>query len=57
MTECCQTIHCLQEKLTHFGLKVSVVYLISILYKLDSFKYFLIYVLRQMSQKIKQEKF
>ena len=42
-----QIRYCLQEKSTHFGLKVSVVYVISSLYVLNCFKCFLIYILGQ----------
>ena len=40
-------IYCFQEKSTHFGLGISVVYLTSNLCMLNCFKYFLIYILRQ----------
>ena len=35
-----QIIYCLQEKSTHFGLEVSVVYIISSLYVRNCYKYF-----------------
>ena len=47
MTKYCQIKYCLQEKSTRFGLEVSVVYVISSLYMLNCFKYFLIYILGQ----------
>ena len=50
-------IYCLQEKLTHFGLEVSVEYIISSLYVLNCFEYFLINVLGQMSQKDQTRRF
>ena len=42
MSECSDIpkSYCLQEKSTDFGLEVSVVYIISSLYVLNSFKYF-----------------
>ena len=42
-------IYCLQEKTTHFGLDVSLIYVMSSLYELDCFKYFIIYILEQIS--------
>ena len=42
-------IYCLQEKSTHFGLDVSLIYVMSSLYELDCFKYFIIYILGQIS--------
>ena len=57
MSECSQIIYCLQEKSTHFGLEVSVVYIILILYVLNCFKYFPIHAWDKMSQKIRKEKF
>ena len=46
-----QILYCLQEKLTHFGLEVSVVYVILSLYVLIFFKSFLIYILTQSMSK------
>ena len=51
MSKYSHVINCLQEKLTHFNLAVSVEYVISSLYVLNCFEYFLINILGQMSQK------
>ena len=40
MSEYSQIIYCLQEKIAHFGLEVSVVYVILSLYVLNFFKKF-----------------
>ena len=52
-----QIIYCLQEKLTHFGLGVSVLYVIPNLYVLNCFKYFQIYILGKNVAKYKTRKF
>ena len=44
-------IYCLQEKSRLFGLEGSAVYIISSLYMLNCFKYFLVYVLRHIALK------
>ena len=51
MSEHSQIIYCLQEKLTHFGQEVSVVYVVLSLYVLNFFKRFLIYILTQSMSK------
>ena len=38
-----QIIYCMQEKLTHFDLELSIVYVTLSLYVLNCLKYFLIY--------------
>ena len=43
MPEYSQIIYCLQKKLTHFSLEISVVCVKSSLYKINCFKYLLIY--------------
>ena len=52
MSEYSQIIYCLQEQSIQFGLKVSVVYVISSLYVLNYFKYFG----TKRLKKIRQEK-
>ena len=52
-----QTMYCLQEKSTHFGLEVSVIYVISRLYVLNCFKYFLIYILGRNVSKLDKKNF
>ena len=47
MSKYSQIIYCFQKKLTHFCLEVSLVYVISSLYMLNSFKHFLIHNLGQ----------
>ena len=56
MPEYCQIIYCLHEKLTHFSLEISVVYVKSSLYKINCFKYLLIYILRRNVSRMRQEK-
>ena len=46
-----QIIYCLQEKSRLFGLEGSAVYIISSLYVLNYFKYFLVYALRHIALK------
>ena len=46
-----QIIYCMQEKLTHFDLELSIVYVTLSLYVLNCLKYFLIYILGQNSLK------
>ena len=46
-----QIIYCLQEKSRLFGLEGSAVYIISSLYVLNCFKYFLVYALRHIALK------
>ena len=42
-----QIMNWLLEKLTYFGLEVSIVYVILSLYVINCFKYFLVYILEQ----------
>ena len=56
MPEYSQIIYCLQKKLTHFSLEISVVCVKSSLYKINCFKYLLIYFLRRTVSRMKQEK-
>ena len=46
MPDYSKIIHCLQEKATNFGLEVSVVYVVTSIYVLIWFKYFLRYISR-----------
>ena len=49
LSEHSRIIYCLQEKSKHFDLEVPVKYVISSVYVLNCFKYFLIYILGQNS--------
>ena len=51
MSKYSHVTYCLQEKLKQLNLAVSVEYVISSLYVLNCFEYFLINILGQMSQK------
>ena len=56
MSKYSEIIYCLQKK-THFSLEVSIVYVISSIYVLNCFNYFLTYILRQnVSKKIETKK-